>query len=199
MSSYWPTPPANPTLMELQLVGAAALGAAGATCVLLTLARRGAAPWLQGKRQKGDCPTNGSLLSGEQSQDSDRCTRRSLAYLPAVNTVMIVSVCQALLGASARSKNKQDWQPLSSARQPLLPLSTVELDMPAPSHKCLGCCNGLTSIKLIDSYHLGFLFCCDCARRHDPYGPYCAGTVRARLGLLFIIMLPSCHRCPHGP
>ena len=62
--------------MELQLVGAVALGAAGATGVLLTLARRGAAPWLHSKRQYGDGLTNGSLLCTDESKDSNRCTHR---------------------------------------------------------------------------------------------------------------------------
>lgn len=58
--------------MEAQVVGAAALGAAGATGVLLALARRGAAPWLQNRKQKAES-TNGSLFSNQQRADSGRC------------------------------------------------------------------------------------------------------------------------------
>ena len=77
--------------MELQLVGAVALGAAGATGVLLTLARRGAAPWLHSKRQKGDGPTNGSLLSSDESKDSNRCTHRPRRVWSAVSIIRHVT------------------------------------------------------------------------------------------------------------
>ncbi len=78
--------------MELQLVGAVALGAAGATGVLLTLARRGAAPWLHSKRQKGDGPTNGSLLSSDESKDSNRCTHRPRRVWSAVAIIRHVTL-----------------------------------------------------------------------------------------------------------
>ena len=60
--------------MDVQLVGAAALGAAGATGVLLALAQRGAAPWLRNQRNKAE-PANGSLHDNEQSAGTNKCVQ----------------------------------------------------------------------------------------------------------------------------
>jgi hypothetical protein len=66
--------------MDAQLVGAAALGAAGATGVLIALAQRGAAPWLHKRSNKAE-PANGSLHDNEQSAGSNKCVLSPLLVL----------------------------------------------------------------------------------------------------------------------
>jgi hypothetical protein len=60
--------------MDVQLVGAAALGAAGATAVLTALAQRGAAPWLRNRSNKAE-PANGNLHDSQQSAGSKKCVQ----------------------------------------------------------------------------------------------------------------------------
>ena len=91
--------------MEAQVVGAAALGAAGATGVLLALARRGAAPWLQNRKQKAES-TNGSLLSDEQSPDSGGCV--CTACLCSAFTYRPVASCLSRASAGTFLRPRQD-------------------------------------------------------------------------------------------
>ena len=58
--------------MEVQLIGAAVLGAVGATGALTALARRGAAPWLRARKPVEDTQANGELLDDKDSEKTKR-------------------------------------------------------------------------------------------------------------------------------